>query len=167
MSRHFVAPLVLAAVLAAPRLARADEPSAAERYVTMRQTTFGVLGAWGLGSMGAGAAMAFGGRDDFEKALGVQNLVWGAVDATLAFVGEAQSQKGLFVGPDAKPWQTDRASLAKAFWVNAILDVAYVLTGTLIWNLGGNDLVRGTGAGIALQGGFLFCFDTLAHMRFR
>lgn len=166
MSRRFAIPVVFALLLAAPGLAHA-EPSAAERYVVTRQTTFAVLGAWGLGSMGTGGAMALGGRTDFERGIGIQNIVWGVVDLAFAVAGEAQSRTNLFVGPDAKPWQDDRKSLAKAFWVNAILDVAYVLTGTLIWNLGGTELVRGTGAGIALQGGFVFCFDTLAYMRFR
>jgi hypothetical protein len=166
VSRRLAGALVLGLSLAAPGLAHA-EPSAAERYVAMKQSTFGVLGAWGLGSMGAGGALAFGGRTDFEKGLGIQNLVWGAVETAFAVAGEAQARRGLFVGPDAKPWQADRASLAKAFWANAALDVAFVLAGALIWNLGGTDLVRGTGAGIALQGGFVFCFDTLGYMRFR
>ena len=166
MSRRWGAALVLGLALAAPGLAHA-EPSAAERYVAMRQSTFGVLGAWGLGSMGTGGALTFGGRTDFEKGLGIQSLVWGAVETAFAVAGEAQSRRNLFVGPDAKPWQADRKSVANAFWVNALLDVAFVLTGTLIWNLGGSDLVRGTGAGIALQSGFLFGFDTLSYMRFR
>jgi len=166
MSRRWGAALVLGLALAAPGLAHA-EPSAAERYVATRQSTFGVLGAWGLGSMGAGGALAFGGRTDFEKGVGIQSLVWGAVETAFAFVGEAQSRRNLFVGPDAKPWQADRKSLANALWVNAVLDVAFVLAGTLIWNLGGTDLVRGTGAGIALQGGFVFTFDTLSYMRLR
>ena len=166
MSRRFAIPLVFALALAAPQLAHA-EPTAAERYVVTRQTTFGVLGAWGVGSVGSGAALWLGGRTDFERGIGIQNVVWGAVDLAFAVAGEAQSRRSLFVGPDAKPWQDDRKSLAKAFWVNAILDVAYVLTGTLIWNLGGTDLVRGTGAGIALQGGFVFCFDSLSYMRLR
>ena len=166
MNRRLAMPIIVALALAAPRLAYA-EPSAAERYVVMRQATFGVLGAWGLGSVGAGGAMVLGGRTDFERGVGIQHLVWGAVDLAFAVAGEAQSRRSLFVGPEAKPWQDDRKSLAKAFWVNAILDVAYVLTGTLIWNLGGTELVRGTGAGIALQGGFVFCFDTLSYMRFR
>ena len=51
--------------------------------------------------------------------------------------------------------------------INAILDVGYILAGTIIWNLGANDAVRGTGAGIVAQGGFLFAFDTLGSITFR
>ncbi len=137
-------------------------------HVVQRQAMFGTLGAWSLASMGVGAGLAFGGPDDFSRFVGVQALAWGAVDLAFAVFGQVQSREKLFAGDgSAELVKKDRLSLGKAFWINAILDVGYVIAGALLWNLGANDVVRGTGAGIVSQGGFLFAFDTTGYMLFR
>lgn len=146
----------------------APPPVDGDAYATKRQSVFATLGAWSLVSMGAGAGLAFGGPNDFERFFGVQALAWGAVNLAFSIWGQAQSRTSLFTGPDATDVvKKDRASLGKAFWINALLDVGYVIAGTLLWNLGANDVVRGTGAGIVAQGGVLFGFDTLGYMIFR
>ncbi len=43
--------------------------------------------------------------------------------------------------------------------INMGLDVLYVTAGALMVGLGKNDSVRGAGAGVMLQGNFLFTFD--------
>lgn len=141
------------------------EPAA---YVAKRQAMFGVLGAWSLASMGAGAGLAFGGPNDFERFFGIQAIAWGAINLGFTLWGQVSSRPDLFSGPDAQTKvQDNQKSLTKAFWINALLDVGYIVAGALIWNLGGTDAVRGTGAGIVAQGGFLFGFDTLGYMIFR
>jgi hypothetical protein len=148
-----------------PPVVRPVDPAA---FVAKRQTTFAVLGGWSLVSMGVGAGLALGGPNDFERFFGIQALAWGAVNLGFTIFGQASSRPDLFSGPDAQTLVRDnQKSLSKAFWINALLDVGYVIAGTLIWNLGGTDAVRGTGAGIVAQGGFLFGFDTLGYMLFR
>lgn len=137
-------------------------------YSFKRQSMFGVLGAWSVASMGAGAGLAFGGPNDFDRFMGIQALAWGAVNLVFTAWGEAQSRTNLFTTPDsAEVVKKDAASLSRAFWVSALFDVGFVIVGTLLWNLGSTDAVRGTGAGIVTQGGFLFGFDTLGYMLFR
>ncbi len=180
MRAHAVvlASAILAVPIVAERDARADVPIVAAKpppapieptaYVAKRQGMFGVLGGWSLVSMGVGAGLAFGGTNDFERFFGIQALAWGAVNLGFTIFGEASSRAGLFSGPDARAKvQDNQKSLTKAFWINALLDVGYIVAGALIWNLGGTDAVRGTGAGIVAQGGFLFGFDTLGYMIFR
>lgn len=134
-----------------------------------RQSMFGVLGAWSLASMGAGAGLALGGPNDFERFIGIQGIAWGAINLAFTLWGEAQSRTNLFttVDPKAEVIKKDSASLSRAFWINALLDVGYVLVGTVLWNIGGTEAIRGTGAGIVTQGGFLFGFDTIGYMIFR
>lgn len=137
-------------------------------YAFKRQSMFGVLGAWSIASMGAGAGLALGGPNDFERFIGIQGIAWGAINLAFTLWGEAQSRTNLFTTPDsAAVVKKDAASLSRAFWVNALLDVGYILVGTVLWNIGGTEAIRGTGAGIVTQGGFLFGFDTLGYMLFR
>ncbi|CAN5735277.1 hypothetical protein BH09MYX1_BH09MYX1_48320 [soil metagenome] len=167
--------LLLASALGASAIAfdapaRADDTNVVQpavlgqRYAARRQGMFATLGAWSMVSMGGGGALAFGGTNDFDRFFGVQALAWGAVNLAFSIFGVAQSKTELFTGPDAADAvKKDRASLAKVFWINAILDIGYVIAGTLLWNLGANDIVRGTGAGIVAQGGFLFAFDSVGY----
>jgi hypothetical protein len=157
-----------AAFAEGPKVVPAAPPISGEAYAAKRQAMFATLGAWSLTSMGAGAGLAFGGPNDFERFIGVQALAWGAVNLAFSFWGLVQSKSSLFTTEDShEVVKKDSLSLSKVFWINALLDVGYVIAGALIWNLGSNDIVRGTGAGIVGQGGFLFGFDTIGYMIFR
>lgn len=169
--------LVLVASIGAFTLARsaaAEDPKVVRPapngtdYAFKRQSMFGVLGAWSIASMGAGAGLALGGPNDFERFVGIQGIAWGAINLAFTLWGEAQSRPNLFTTTDsAAIIKKDAASLSRAFWINALLDVGYILVGTVLWNIGGTEAIRGTGAGIVTQGGFLFGFDTLGYMIFR
>ncbi len=144
-----------------PTAAHAGEPSAASaRFQQNRATLMYVLTGWSAASIAAGLPLAIASKEPFPRQMGIQLAAWGAVDGVIAMAslvsanGEAPSLKS----DDAA--ERARASLHTTFWLNALLDVAYVATGAALFGLGRNDTVKGVGAGILVQGGFLLAFDS-------
>jgi len=138
------AALLVLAMLAMPTAARAD---------TMQNEARGlmtVLAGWSLGSVAAGTVMATS-EDRGVRFAGVQNLAWGAIDGAIAAYALATAE------PE-KPGA--RQSLARLFWINAALDVAYLATGIVLAATQDDARLTGSGAAIAIQGGFLLAFDT-------
>jgi len=103
-------------------------------------------------------------RNKFWRGVAMQAISWGAINAAIAVVGEFFSRRRHAAKPD--PHATDivekeQRNLLRALWINAVLDVFYMLGGVLLaWTRGSRDrLMRGNGWGIVIQGGFLFIFD--------
>lgn len=179
--RRLVIASAVAGGLLATIPARAEPPPSSTKMVPLRltteaiaahpaklQTMFGVLGLWGLGSVGVGAGLTAGGPDDFSRFAGVPVLAWGALDLGLSIYGQLRAKDDLFRGDGAEARVVaDRASSSRAFWIGALLDLGAVIAGALIWNLGTTDGVRGVGAGLATQGTFHFAFDSAGFMLFR
>lgn len=116
--------------------------------------------AWGALSLIAGLWLLFT-QGPFWRGLGLQAMVWGAIDIVLAVFGirSAASKLGL-------PFDSDRQTrharnLRRILWVNTGLDVLYLFGGAfLIVTKGASEpFWQGTGWGIILQGGFLLLFD--------
>jgi hypothetical protein len=152
-----VAAFVVLAALALPARASADD--AKDRYLRDRTGLMTVLAAWGAGSIATGAAMWAASDAPAVRYAGIQNVAWGAIDgaiAALALAGTPSDRANVDPGHD---WAGDRATLGKVFFVNALLDVAYVAVGALLVTLSSDPKVRGTGAGIVAQGAFLLTFD--------
>ncbi len=119
----------------------------AESY---KEGSMNVLIGWSCASLAAGAAMMTYGST-FYRAVGIQCLAWGAIDLGIAvFAKEEKQMLGLDLGT--------KKGLYDLFFINFLIDIAYMAAGTglLIW---GNEGLKGHGAGILLQGGFLFAFD--------
>jgi carboxylesterase len=118
---------------------------------------------WSALSMVAGALLlAFG--DAFWRGFGLQALVWGGVDAGIAFFGRRASEKRRIAhlgGPSIV--EREARSLRRLLWINTGLDVLYIAGGiVLIYTIGQSDaFAQGNGWGIVVQGGFLFVFDLL------
>ncbi len=89
------------------------------------------------------------------KYAGVQNIAWGAIDLGIAVWGDKSAQKSIAY----KPPQQYKKEFRTALWINGLLDVAYMGVGYYLYQHGKNDKLKGTGAGIMVQGGFLFVFD--------
>lgn len=116
---------------------------------------------WGLGSMLAGFLMRFGGRA--WKNAGNQFIMWGLIDAAIAVFGHITSQDRIdrMQNPGAAEVKREEATqLSRLLWINTILDVFYVLGGWLWMRRDrGDGSARGNGAGVIIQGLFLFVFD--------
>ena len=118
---------------------------------------------WGLGSVLVGLLMRFGGT--FWKKLGNQFIAWGAVDALIALFGEISQRDRIDDIPNpgkSDVRQDESKNLKRLLWVNAFLDVFYVLGG-LWWSKRdeGDGDAKGNGLGVVLQGAFLFVFDVI------
>lgn len=118
---------------------------------------------WSAMSVVVGVLMRFGGT--FWKNVGNQFISWGAIDAGIAVGGQIAARNrvdkldnpGL---PEVHVKEED--NLRRLLWVNAGLDVLYMIGG-LLWMRRdkGDGKARGNGLGVLLQGLFLFVFDVI------
>ena len=110
------------------------------------------------------ATLTFFSADLFLRGLCIQFFVWGVIDGAIAIFGEKFSaKKNLRIQESASTENEAKESrwLSRILWINTGLDVLYILGGVwLIQSWGAESpLWRGHGAGIVVQGGFLFLFD--------
>jgi len=97
----------------------------------------------------------------FGRGIGGQFVGWAVVNAAIAVGGSffTDQRKLKLAAPDApKVLIKEASSLQRLLWINAGLDVLYMLGGWLTMR---SDKAhrRGMGLGIILQGLFLFVFD--------
>lgn len=105
-------------------------------------------------------------RNKFWRGIAMQSISWGAINAGIALIGSFFSRRRY--NNHDNPYKSDitageERNLRRALWVNAGLDVFYVLGGLLLaWTRGRRDrLMRGNGWGVVIQGGFLMLFDVV------
>ncbi len=118
---------------------------------------------WSALSAVAGAALLLTGGD-FWRGFGLQALVWGGIDAAIAWFGQRSAARRRARGPhSAEALAREADKLRRLLWINTGLDVLYVTGGlVLLYTLGAQDrFAAGNGWGIIVQGGFLFFFDLL------
>lgn len=109
-------------------------------------------------------------RCKFWKSLGTQFITWGLIDALIAVGGQRLSDNRLSkTQPEDMPERVrkEKRNLSIALWVNAGLDVLYILGG-LHWMKSKDDgSVRGNGLGVVIQGVFLLIFDIFHALKLR
>ena len=117
------------------------------------------LTRWGTASVVVGGALALFPR---TRSFGLQNLMWGAIDAGLAAFTRRQRSV------------PKKRMLRRILLVNAALDVGYVATGAHLAartpSFGGRLSradARGHGLAIVIQGAALFVIDLTAARRLR
>ena len=118
------------------------------------------------------SALTFFSADLFLRGLCIQFFVWGVIDGAIAIFGEKFSaNKKLRVQGSSSAEDEAKESrwLSRVLWVNACLDVFYVLGGIWLMQSWGaeSQLWRGHGVGIIIQGGFLFFFDLIHALSLR
>jgi len=118
---------------------------------------------WSVLSLLVAALMLFS-SNPFLRGLGIQFLVWGVIDAAIAYFGaKASEKKRTRLGkPDSIEAEAKESRwLERILLVNTGLDILYVLGGVWLMQTWGADSLmwKGHGAGIIIQGGFLFFFD--------
>lgn len=124
---------------------------------------------WSVFSMVAGVLLSR--RDDkFWRGVGTQFVGWGLIDAMIALFGRWQSRRRQAQLDDPLApahTQTERRNLSRMLWINAGLDVLYVLGGRELTRRpdDGDRSWRGHGWGIIVQGVFLFFFDVIHALR--
>lgn len=117
---------------------------------------------WAGSSFALGLLMLIGGK--FWRGVGSQFAGWAVVNAAIGFFGDrgSTSRRAKFGDQAHDPATLEREgrNLWRLLWINAGLDVFYMLGGWLYARRAGeNEQKRGVGIGIVIQGAFLFFFD--------
>jgi hypothetical protein len=91
------------------------------------------------------------------------------IDAAIAVFGHISTQDRVDRIPNPGTVEVKREEakqLGRILWINAALDVIYVIIG-LLWMRRdrGDGSARGNGFGVIIQGMFLLVFDTLHALR--
>ncbi|RYE84697.1 MAG: hypothetical protein EOO75_17810 [Myxococcales bacterium] len=94
------------------------------------------------------------------RAVGVQQVVWGAIDLTIAGLSYRGIRADRGKREPLAHWEHERRKLRTILAVNVALDVLYVAAGVALARLGRREAVRGAGVGIVPQGAFLLVFDS-------
>lgn len=132
-----------------------------------KQLLMTLLG-WAGSSIVLGLGMRRGG-DSFRAGVGEQFVGWGMINALIATVGLiGVSRRNKPTTTKAAGSPTDKKlNLARLLWVNTVLDVFYVTGGGWYARKQGatDELRRGRGVGIMIQGGYLFFFDLINALR--
>ncbi len=118
------------------------------------------LAAWAAASLGTGVLLVFVGAP-FWRAVGVQFLVWGAIDGAIAGAGWRDRRRLARSGVDRDQADSERhrRRLRRLLLVNVGLDVLYLAIGTALLGFDAGPVRAGHGVGVIVQGGFLFVFD--------
>lgn len=104
-------------------------------------------------------------RDPLWRGIGTQAAGWGLINALIALFGAVSTQNKIAELPN--PGETavqrkEKTFLKRLLWLNAGLDVLYVLGGAwLAQRDTGDGRQHGHGIGIILQGSVLLVFDVL------
>jgi hypothetical protein len=127
-----------------------------------QQTITRRLLIWSGFSMAVGLGLQLAGP--FWRGVGAQAVGWGLIDAGIAWFGRWSARRRQARLPDplaAVPVVKETRNLRRLLWLNAGLDVGYMLAGWWLARTRGvtQPAWRGHGWGIIIQGGFLFLFD--------
>lgn len=125
-----------------------------------------ILGSW------AGANLITNGillsnSTGSDKYFYQMNVYWNVVNGALAGLGILGAKKNQ---GNLSAFQTleEQSSTEKTFLINTGLDAAYVMTGVYLLEKGKNsvenqDMLKGYGQSVILQGGFLLLFDGIMY----
>lgn len=131
-------------------------------FYAHQQQMSAVLLGWGIGSMVTGALWWWRQGHSVHRAMGMQFLVWGAVDAALAGFGlrNAAKESRDYQAGHLTDSEVDKKArfLRRVLWFNYGLDNLYIIWGGC-WMNSDKPERRGAGIGILLQGVFLWVFD--------
>jgi hypothetical protein len=125
------------------------------------------LGSYALANFAISGVAYFSSEDEYSKRYHEMNVMWNTVNMGLALPGYIKARRG------GQPMT--RAEMLKAqkktesiFLINDFLDLGYIATG--IWmrevapnQLDQEDLFKGYGNSLILQGSFLLAFDAVAY----
>lgn len=144
--------------IVAPNPTFTERVAAREAHLQFERQAMSTLLGWSALSVATGGMLLATG-DDYARGVGLQNVTWGAIDGVIAGFGYRGIRKqGLLDKPPAY-WRARDRKTRTIFLINAGIDVLYVALGATLWRVGKTDFVRGNGAGVMLQGSFLFVFD--------
>lgn len=125
------------------------------------------LGSYAVANFAISGAGYFSSEDEYTKRFHEMNVMWNTVNIGLALPGYIKARR---VGQPMTREEILKAQkkTESIFLVNDVLDVGYIAAG--IWmrevapnKLDQEDLFKGYGNSLILQGSFLLVFDALAY----
>lgn len=120
---------------------------------------------WAGLSLGVGAPMLFSSRE-WVRSFGGMTAAWAIVNAVIAILSLLSARRKARQNADAETIWSWMRHLVRLLWLNAGLDVVYVLVGVgLIGWDPANRMLNGFGWAIIIQGAFLLLFDTWHAVR--
>lgn len=119
--------------------------------------------AWAIPALVLGMLLRVRSRSDFWRAFGSQNAAWGAVDAAIAYAGQANAERKQMTATSATEL-AHAVSLRRLLWLNAGLDLLYLAAGAMLVR-SHHAARRGHGSAVLVQGGFLMLFDVIHALR--
>ena len=145
------------------------ERAAAARaaYLHDQRDLMVALSAWSAGSIALGGVTALREPDPFPRFAALQFVAWGLVNGAIAGASFYSGARAAQLERSEAYWRDERTNLGRVFFINVALDAAYVAVGSALWSAGKTPALRGTGAGIVVQGGFLVVFDSLGGVAMR
>lgn len=135
-----------------------------------------VLGSWAIGNIVLNSSLLIAGTDDKRtEAFYQMNIGWNAVNLALAIPGFINARNRLqkaYKPENAADILDETQKIEKILLLNTGLDVAYMAAGGWLMNIQTSDIAQkmqfeGFGAGLILQGGFLFVFDIIMYAMHR
>lgn len=162
-----VAPLLFAVLLSVSAQAQRVDSIALPYHLQMtdgykpllhQRNANRVLGGWSVLSMGTGA-FQLSSPNPYVKAMGLQNLIWGAVDGGLALYGSHRLTTTTW---GYKDLQKERENFRRILLINTFLDLGYLVLGVSLAKAA-NPKWHGHGQGVIIQGGFLLLFDGINY----
>ncbi len=134
--------------------------------IRITSTGMEVLGGWGILNLGTGAIGWTNSTNLESRYFFEMNTIWGAADFGVALIGYGGLQKQRKKTFTAAETLAEQKRIEKIFFINGILDVAYIGTG-LYLKLEGDSrnspIMKGYGESILMQGGFLLIFDGVMY----
>ncbi len=123
-------------------------------YLDHHGPAMNVLLGWGAASVVSGVPMVLS-DDDLVRSAGIQSILWGSVNTTLAILGKrADARLERPIDHQAKA-----EDFRKVMLINGLIDVAYIGSGVAMMVFGENEFWRGAGVGFTIQGSFLLGYD--------
>lgn len=168
------------ALLCTTAAAQADDAPPAsfveqrDRFMAQRNGVVGVLGAWSAVSVLGGALLTLdppwmpqvAATRVERRAFGIATLSFALVNSVFAIVGASQTSSLRSSLTDIPSLVHERHVGGSFFAVNAGLDMLYISAGALLFQ-SATPMLRGFGAGVLSQGGFLIGFDTSSALIYR
>lgn len=122
----------------------------------------GRLAAWNVINIVVGLVLIW--RGGFWRGFGSQHIGWGVINLAIAFFGGRATEARWRSLPDVhapEVLRRESRNLRRLLWINAGLDVLYMLGGWWTARTRTDVRWRGIGWGIVLQGGLLWLFDVI------
>ncbi|GAB5409488.1 MAG: hypothetical protein BalsKO_18530 [Balneolaceae bacterium] len=136
-----------------------------ENSISIQKKGMVVLGSWALINIFSGIPGSLKSNRD-TKYLFQMNAAWNVVNLGIASVGYIGAMNGYNLQSEAEILK-EMQNFDRILLINAGLDLAYIATGTWLWNRGlrnHSSRLNGYGKSLVLQGSFLLLFDTVLYL---